>query len=381
VATDCFRQRQAEGLIQAVPVSRDFHPLSGRRSEETECVGVATSDAMAAFHPLKPPETWNFKENREKQVRNNKEEIEATGKAIMEDPRSPKAEHTYEQTWRLPDRKETSEINFNSSGSVLLKCAWLLLLSLVGKPLCGYCAGHRMPVRHEGHFRALEVCDETPVNLAAQPYPTGTNDFSPRLQAMVASDLTAPSAGDFECAQCGEMFSGSNMRSPCATACSRHIHHSCLQEHLNQCQHCRDETAKIPDVDHAFSEECVRGERMSLLMQKLKKAGLISPLDEVPVASGAGHRAAVSYLRGQSLEGVPIAVKLSAGKFRYLNEHGASLGKAEAMRMADGVIYYQDEGRLRRQGTFISVDEAHRVLVNMGAVVARMAPHVYGEVN
>jgi hypothetical protein len=116
-------------------------------------------------------------------------------------------------------------------------------------------------------------------------------------------------------------------------------------------------------------------------MKKLKKTRFSSPLDQFPVGAGAGHEAATSYLRGQSLEGVPIAMKLSAKRFIYLNEHGASLDKAQAMKMADGVIYYADEGRLRRQGTFISADEAQKVLAKLGAVVARMAPHGYEAVN
>jgi hypothetical protein len=51
-------------------------------------------------------------------------------------------------------------------------------------------------------------------------------------------------------------------------------------------------------------------------------------------------------------------MKLSPGKFIYLDEHGTDLGKAQAMKVADGLIYYEGEGRLRRQGTFVASDEA-----------------------
>ena len=89
----------------------------------------------------------------------------------------------------------------------------------------------------------------------------------------------------------------------------------------------------------------------------------------------------MAFLRGQGLQGVPVAMKLSPGKFIYLDEHGAILVKARAMKIADGLIYYEGEGRLRRQGTFVAVDEAREVIAGLGAIVAMTLPPVYEAVN
>jgi hypothetical protein len=93
----------------------------------------------------------------------------------------------------------------------------------------------------------------------------------------------------------------------------------------------------------------------------------ISVQDAHAIVSTSNHRVAVTTLASLQLENVPVAQKIDENRFSYLEANGKTLTKEEALKSAEGVVYYQDQfdpskGRLRCRGTFISVDNArHRV--------------------
>lgn len=110
-----------------------------------------------------------------------------------------------------------------------------------------------------------------------------------------------------------------------------------------------------------FIPDAVEGSAPSLEIKR--HIGRVAPSE----GGESAHSVALTNLSNMRLDGVPIAQKIAEKKFNYLDVSGNLIAKDDAMKVAGGVVYYQDsadpsKGRLRHRGTFVSTDDARTIV-------------------